>query len=258
MSIRVSIITVCYNSEKTISKTIESVLNQSYENIEYIIIDGASTDGTLSIIDQYRDSFQERLKVISEPDDGIYYAMNKGIELASGEIIGIINSDDWYERGAVGSVVDAYEEEGEPDYAVIFGNLRSWSENGELVGESQSCLEGMSEKMTIAHPSTFVSRSTYREFGAFNTKYVSVADYDLIWRYSEEPQIRFIKVDSILANFTLGGMCSGRKAGFDLYQLKRDRGQLTEHQVRVLKFKAYVSSFILKVFHVNTNRFKKN
>lgn len=254
--INVSIITVCFNSEKTISKTIESVLNQSYENIEYIIIDGASTDGTLAIVNQYRDSFKERLKVISEPDEGIYYAMNKGIELASGEIIGIINSDDRYEIDAVERVVDAYEEEGEPDYAVIFGNLRSWSENGELVGESQSRLEGMSEKMTIAHPSTFVSRSTYREFGAFNTKYVSVADYDLIWRYSEESQIRFIKVDSVLANFTLGGMCSSRKAGFDLYQLKKDRGQLTAHQVRVLKFKAYVSSLILKIFHIDITKAK--
>lgn len=256
MSVKVSIITVCYNSEKTISKTIESVLNQSYENIEYIIIDGASSDGTLSIVDQYRDSFGEHLIVVSEPDDGIYYAMNKGIVLATGDLIGIINSDDWYETDAVTRVVEAYESAVSPNYSVIFGNLRNWSSSGEMMGESESHLEGISEKMTIAHPATFISRSTYGKFGVFNTKYVSVADYDLLLRYSEEPQIRFIKVDSVLANFTLGGMCAGRKAGFDLYRLQMDRGQLTAHQVRVLKFKAYVSSFILKVFHVDTNKFK--
>ena len=85
--IKVSIITVCFNSEKTIERTIKSVFDQTYKNIEYIIIDGVSTDKTLEIIDRYRDQFKDRLKVVSEKDDGIYFAMNKGIALSAGTLI---------------------------------------------------------------------------------------------------------------------------------------------------------------------------
>ncbi len=109
--IRVSIVTVSYNSEKTIGRTIESVLGQTYKNIEYIIVDGASKDGTMDVVEGYRDDFGDRLKVISEPDDGIYYAMNKGIGLATGELIGIINSDDHYEPEAVAHMVEALHKE---------------------------------------------------------------------------------------------------------------------------------------------------
>ena len=94
----ISIITVSYNAVKTIEDTITSVLNQTYSNIEYIIIDGASTDGTLEVIKKYQDDISI---IVSEPDKGIYDAMNKGIERANGELIGIINADDWYEANAV-------------------------------------------------------------------------------------------------------------------------------------------------------------
>ena len=96
----VTVITPCFNSEKTIRRTIESVLHQTYQDIEYLIIDGASTDKTVEIAKSYEEAFHGRMHIYSEKDEGIYYAMNKGIGLAKGELIGIVNSDDYYEREA--------------------------------------------------------------------------------------------------------------------------------------------------------------
>ena len=101
-NVKVSIITVSFNSVKTIEQTIKSVINQTYKSIEYIIIDGASTDGTQQVIEKYKDRISF---YVSEKDDGLYYAMNKGIEHASGDIVGIINSDDWYVEDAVENMV---------------------------------------------------------------------------------------------------------------------------------------------------------
>lgn len=104
---KVSIITVVYNGAKTIEQTIQSVLNQTYENIEYIVIDGASNDGTQALVEKYVDNISY---YISEKDNGLYYAMNKGIRKATGDIIGIINSDDWYGENAIKDIVDHFRE----------------------------------------------------------------------------------------------------------------------------------------------------
>ena len=98
---KISIITVCFNSQKTIGRTFDSVLRQTYPNIEYLVIDGQSTDGTTDIIREYEPLFQGRMKWVSEKDEGIYDAMNKGIRMATGDLIGILNSDDYYEDNAV-------------------------------------------------------------------------------------------------------------------------------------------------------------
>ena len=119
---KISIITVTYNSEKTINDTIQSVLTQSYSNIEYIIIDGKSNDSTLEIIKEYLPLFNGRLKYISEKDSGIYDAMNKGIKLASGDIIGIINSDDFYKsNNVIATVANAFNDN---SIDVVFGNIQ--------------------------------------------------------------------------------------------------------------------------------------
>ena len=102
--IKFSIITPCYNSEKTIKRTIESVVNQSYKNIEYILIDGGSKDKTVEIIQEYQSKYPKLIKYISEKDSGIYDAMNKGIKLATGDIVGIVNSDDYYELDALKNI----------------------------------------------------------------------------------------------------------------------------------------------------------
>ena len=118
MNIKVSVITVCLNSEKTIRRTIESVLSQTYNNIEYIIVDGLSTDSTVDIVNEYI-STGDSIIFSSEKDSGIYEAMNKGIAKSTGDIISIINSDDWLEKDAIYKVVNEYIRLGKPDKAII-------------------------------------------------------------------------------------------------------------------------------------------
>ena len=239
--IKVSIITVCYNSEKTIEHTIQSVLEQTYKNIEYIVIDGASTDSTIGIINSYRDSFNERLIVVSEKDNGIYYAMNKGISLSTGTLIGIINSDDWYEKDAVENIVKAYRDNHDNLYSVYYGKTGIIS-NGKLIRIDESSHENLENDM-ISHPSCFVTKSVYEQLGVFNTSYPSVADYDLMLRFSRSEKVSFIAVDSHVANFTLGGMSSTGKAYIDLLRLKKAYGKIghLEGNIEIFKAKLAIS-----------------
>lgn len=234
--IKVSIITVCYNSEKTIERTIKSVLDQTYKNIEYLIIDGASTDGTMDIVNPYRAVFGERLKVVSEKDDGIYFAMNKGIDLSTGELIGIINSDDWYEKDAVEKVIRAYEADHDNKYTVYYGKT-AIVQDGKVIQISMSDHNRLEEKM-ISHPSCFVTKEAYTKLGAYNTKYVSVADYDLMLRYKRTGKVSFVPLDAHIANFTMGGMSSTGKAYIDLLRLKMDYGTISKAKGKLEIFKA--------------------
>lgn len=215
--IKVSIITVCFNSDKTIMRTIESVLQQTYMNIEYIIIDGSSTDQTMNIVKEYEPKFMGRMKWVSEPDNGIYYAMNKGLALASGEIIGILNSDDFYELQAVEHVVAARTR---AYYQIMYGFMRSWKDGREYSISRQS--HYFLDTVMINHPSCFVTKSIYDDFGAFDTKYVSVSDYDFMLRMSRNDKIVFTMIDKLLANFSLGGMCGSDRAWKDLLKLKKN------------------------------------
>ena len=144
---KVSIITVCYNSAATIRRTIESVLHQTYTDIEYIIVDGMSNDGTLEIINEFQDIFENRIKLISEPDRGIYDAMNKGIRIATGALIGILNSDDFYESAAVEHMVYSMTEE---KYQILYGFMRT-VKNGDEYTIGRSSHKFLREGM-IGHP----------------------------------------------------------------------------------------------------------
>lgn len=235
----VSIITVCFNSEKTIAQTIGSVLHQTYSDIEYLIIDGKSSDHTMKIVEDYRAVFGGRMKVVSEPDHGIYDAMNKGIRIASGELIGIINSDDFYEPDAVEKIVRAYRKE---MCAVLYGAVRTLTDDRE---ESVSLLshEFLEQRM-IGHPACFITKSAYDRYGLYDTKYCSVADYDLMLRYRDCGGVEFVPVYEIIANFRSGGMCSSQKAYFDLLKLQKDRGMIGKGQYRAAKMKAKLSSLL--------------
>lgn len=206
---KVSIITVCFNSAETIRDTIESVLKQTYENIEYIIVDGGSTDGTIDIIRSYLPRFSGRLFYISESDNGIYDAMNKGLRLTTGSIIGIINSDDSYEPDAVRRVVEQTDVD---KCQVIYGYCRMFG--GHLPDKIMiNHHTGLSEAM-IPHPTCFVTRKTYSRYGMFVKCLKIVADYELMLRFWKKG-VEFIQVKEVQANFRRGGISSTKRTEWE-------------------------------------------
>ncbi len=196
---KISVITVCLNSEKTIEQTIQSVTDQNDIDYEYIIIDGKSTDSTLEIIKIYKD----KISIIkSEPDNGIYDAMNKGITLATGDIIGIINSDDWYEPNTFNKIRESFKESGAD---VVYGKLNLISENGQSKVLLPGTIDKIRYEMGIPHPTVFVRRSIYKKYGMFNLEYKIAADYDLMLRLYVKG-VKFYFCNDIVANFRLGGI----------------------------------------------------
>ena len=220
----VSIITVCFNSEKTVAKTVESVLAQTYSNIEYIIVDGKSTDGTLDVIRSYRRQLEDRgisLQIISEPDAGIYDAMNKGIRMAKGQLIGIINSDDWYEPIAVETAVATWEQE---PYDYFYGDINLIRKNGSILVK-HSRHDRFPSSRHWNHPTTFITKETYNEQGLYRNETV-YDDFDLILRLRKSGKRAAIR-NVVLANFRIGGAsndkhfkkCIGRiKARYGYYR----------------------------------------
>ncbi len=204
----VTVITPCYNSEKTIRRTIESVLNQTYSNIEYLIIDGASTDKTIEIAQSYEAAFGGRMKIYSEPDAGIYYAMNKGIGLANGELIGIVNSDDYYEPQAVEYMLKARSDK---PYQILYGFERILKDGKEtrIVIHHHTNLPNQ----MITHPTCFVTRKLYEDKGVFNTDYRYSADYEFMLRMYKDKQVEFTPVYKLISNYALGG-ASGTGAAY--------------------------------------------
>jgi glycosyltransferase involved in cell wall biosynthesis len=190
----ITIVTVVFNGETHVEQTILSVINQDYDNVEYIIIDGGSSDRTIEIIKNYDNKIDYW---ISEPDVGISDAFNKGIALAHGEWIGIINADDWYEHDAISRVARLGEGE------VAFGNVQCWtSEKKGFV--NLSLLEKMNQTMALNHPAIFVKRSVYGKYGGFCLDYKYAMDYEFLTRILCKG-VDFKKINHILSNFRTGG-----------------------------------------------------
>jgi glycosyltransferase involved in cell wall biosynthesis len=233
----ISIITVVYNGEKTIKYTLDSVCNQSVLPEEYIIVDGLSSDSTLIIVRAYMEKYPF-IKLISEKDDGIYDAMNKGIQLAKGKLIGIINSDDWYETNALEKMSEAFATNGS---GVYYGILRYILNEKEFYLERANS-EFLAQKM-IPHPSTFVSADIYRDYGLFNLKYKISSDLELFIRYSIN-KVKFYHLDNIIANYRIGGASSTPKAGMESILIRKKYGLITDRQYYFQFLKLKAKSFI--------------
>lgn len=205
-----SIVTVCFNSEKTISKTIESILEQKFKDYEYIIVDGASKDNTMDIVKSYESKFEGRLKYISEPDKGIYDAFNKGIRISKGKYVWIVNSDDYIE-------LDALEQLYKFSSQYTFDNAPIISAGMNLCeGEYVTSHFGSAEQAAIAykkdwvcspHPSTLIPLKVYNEIGLYNDKYYIAGDKDLL-RRAYKLKIPFIYVGTIVTNMVYEGISS--------------------------------------------------
>ena len=203
---KISIITVCWNSEKTIEDTIQSVLAQDYKDLEYIIIDGASTDGTLEIINKYKDKI---FQIVSEKDSGMYNALNKGFHLASGEVVGLLNADDVLADSSVISEVAKKFLETNAD--AIWGDLlyvdqkdtkkiiRNW--------ESSEYKEGAFKNGWMPpHPCFYVKKEIYEKFGYLREDMKIAADYEVMLRLLERHKIKSAYIPKVLVRMRIGGM----------------------------------------------------
>ena len=202
---KVSIITITFNSAETIEDTIRSVLSQDYSDIEYIIVDGASKDGTLEIIERYRNSIST---VISERDKGIYDAMNKGVEKATGDVIGILNSDDFYaDASVISDLVRTMQLAGSDacyaDLVYVDRNdtnriIRSWKSGDYRQGYF---LRGWMPP----HPTFFVKRSIYETHGTYSLELRSAADYELMLRFIHKHAISLSYLPRVITKMRTGG-----------------------------------------------------
>lgn len=215
MSTLVSIITVAYNSKETIAQTIESVLNQTYKNIEYWIIDGKSKDETVKIAENYIDIFKEKgikYTILSESDQGIYDAMNKGIKLSTGEVIGIINSDDWYELYAIEKVVETYEK---TNFDMMYADLRMVRPNSSFIKHSKKRRFASSRYWN--HPTSFITKKVYDRF---QYKQESVHDdFDLFLRI-KKAGYKIVILNKVLANFRFGGVSNEKSFSKAIKRMK--------------------------------------
>ena len=203
--LKISIITVCYNSERFIKTAIESVLNQTYKNIEYIVIDGNSKDNTVQIVKSYGDKIS---KVVNEPDMGIYDAMNKGLKLASGDYLGILNSDDFYINNTViEQIVDTLEKNKTDslftdliyvDNQNVENEIRYWK-SGNF--KSNSFKKGWHPP----HPTFFVKNEVYKRYGYFTLKFKLAADFELMLRFLEKHKISSCYLPIPTIKMRLGG-----------------------------------------------------
>jgi len=201
---KISIITVCFNSSQTISDCLKSVISQSHKNIEHIIIDGGSNDNTIDLVRQ----FPHVSRIISEPDNGIYDAMNKGIKLATGDIVGILNSDDFYaSEGVLAKVSSGFENS---NAMALYGDLqyvdkvqtkkiiRHWK-SGYF--SSQKFFYGWMPP----HPAFFVRRELYEKYGSFDTGFKSSADYELMLRFLVKHDVVTTYLPQVLVKMRTGG-----------------------------------------------------
>lgn len=202
----VSIITTVLNNKNFIESAIKSILNQSYKNIEYIIIDGGSVDGTIEIVEKYKDKI---VKFISEPDKGIYDAMNKGIRLASGDIIGILNSDDFYsDNNVISTIIKEFETK---DVDSVFADLVYINRNNsQKIVRYYSSSNFNPKKFAYgwmpAHPTFFVKRKIYEKYGLFKTDYEIASDYELLVRFLARYRISYSYIPQVIIKMRTGGL----------------------------------------------------
>ena len=211
---KVTIITVCYNSANTIEKTILSVRNQTYKNIEYIIVDGNSKDTTLSIIKKHENIISNW---ISEPDKGLYDAMNKGIDMATGDLIGILNSDDVFNSESVIEEIVDFHKRYDIDASV--GNIVQHKENGKII-RMYSSKYWNPEKLKIGfmppHPSIFFNKELFNKYGYYDLGFKIGADYELITRFFLKNKITWKYSDITTTAMLVGGLSSSGTSSYKL------------------------------------------
>jgi glycosyltransferase involved in cell wall biosynthesis len=236
---RVSIITICYNRKATIAKAIESVLSQDYPHIEYIVIDGNSSDGTTAIIQ----SFAHKINTfISEPDKGMYDALNKGLNLATGDVIGLMHSDDeFYNAAVVSQIIAAFQNN--PNTDAVYGDgIYVSNDAGERlvrnrIGGSYSLKKVKSGWLPL-HPTVYLKRSVLERYGHYNLDFKIASDTEFLLRYLFKYQIKMTYLNTYIVKMRMGGLSTSYKRAFEVlmedYRIYKYHG-LTAFKVVFLK-----------------------
>jgi glycosyltransferase involved in cell wall biosynthesis len=214
---RITIITVCYNRQATIEKAIKSVLEQKYDNIEYIIIDGNSTDGTKEIIESYGDRINQ---YISEPDKGMYDAINKGLKLATGDVIGLMHSDDeFYDKNAVTRIAARFEHE--PSMDGVYGDGVYVSNDAEerlirdRIGGVFSLKKVKSGWLPL-HPTVYLKKTIVDKYGLYNLDFKIASDTEFLLRYLYKYKIKMGYINEYIVKMRMGGMSTNAKRAFEV------------------------------------------
>ncbi|MEZ4825542.1 MAG: glycosyltransferase family 2 protein [Bacteroidia bacterium] len=244
---KVSIITVSYNAGEFIRTAIESVLAQDYDDIEYIVVDGASKDQTLEIVRSYGDRIT---KVLSEPDEGLYFAMNKGLKLAEGEIIGILNADDVYaDPQVISRVVKAFQDtKADMTFAdLVYVKAEDLSQIVRYYPGKGFRPEQFAKGMMPPHPTYFVRKELYEKYGDFNTRYRICADFDLMVRMFVSHKRSFAYIPGVIVKMRVGGNSAWGK---NTRQINREMlHSLRAHGVSTSLMKIY-SKYFTKIFQL--------
>jgi glycosyltransferase len=214
---RITIITVCYNRKTTIAKTINSVLDQNYPNIEYIIIDGNSTDGTKEIIESYRDRISQ---YISEPDKGMYDAINKGLQLATGDVVGLMHSDDeFYDERAIGRIVARFNYD--PSIEGVYGDGVYVSNDTKerlirnRIGGPFS-LQKVKSGWLPLHPTVYLKKTIIDKHGLYNLDFKIASDTEFLLRYLYKHKIKVSYINAYIVKMRMGGMSTNAKRAFEV------------------------------------------
>jgi glycosyltransferase involved in cell wall biosynthesis len=204
--LKLSLVTVVYNAQDTIGQCIESVINQNYPNLEYIIVDGGSADNTLNIINQYR---QHIHILVSEPDQGIYDAMNKGIRLATGQVIGMLNADDRFaDNEVLKSLASAFEQQGAE---AVYGDLDIVNQEQRIIRKwrSRPCKKNsFNTGFMPPHPTFYCKRELFEKLGLYSLDYGSAADYELMLRFMHLNKVKSFYQQKVLVKMLTGGVSS--------------------------------------------------
>jgi glycosyltransferase involved in cell wall biosynthesis len=242
---KISIITATFNSGRTIRDTIESVLRQTYTDFEYIIKDGGSKDDTLAIVKEYAPKFGDKIKAISEPDQGIYDAMNKGIQMATGDVIGILNSDDFYTSAdALQVIADTFANN---DIDATYGDIHFVNDDdlSKCVRYYSSAIfrrSFMRFGLMPAHPSFYCKKAVYEKYGSFDTSYKVAADFENL--------LRIIYVGNIKTKYIPKDFVTMRTGGASTAGLS-SRTQIMKDHLRALKANGiYSNVFLLSLRYV--------
>jgi glycosyltransferase involved in cell wall biosynthesis len=248
--LKVSIITVCYNADKTIERTISSVLAQRYQDIEYIVIDGASRDHTLQIIKKYEDRISN---VVSEPDNGMYDALNKGIRLATGDIVGILNADDEFmHNDVISRIVDTFNKD--KDCQAVIGDIIFLNYEGQVkryYSAKRWSPSRFASGFMPPHPSFYCRREMFEKIGYYRTDFDIAADYELLIRFFKVNAVPYKYIPEVLVAMKMGGISTGGfrttiKINKEIYRACRLNGVSTNYLRLYSKYLWKILEYIRK------------